>query len=229
MSSILATGTAISALKRSAAELRACSRRTIMSGTASGVAAPSISSAISCARRGQGHRRLRHLAGNGRDLRYRPLLYHSRHPLLALECAASVCAGTLVAETVLDATDVARPAMVFYPGAVLKNDPSSWWGPNLPCVEAMLHEVDSSIFASRQRQSRRNGRSSTGSSKTRRSLHVGCFTRAASASRSGFPTIPDYQRSDIAALRWTWARRLHRVTPLGAILKPGAPSARESS
>ena len=55
--------------------------------------------------------------------------------------AASVCAGTLVAETVLDATDVARPAMVFYPGAVLKNDPSSWWGPNLPCVEAMLHEV----------------------------------------------------------------------------------------
>lgn len=112
-----------------------------MSGTASGVAAPSISSAISCARRGLGHRRLRHLAGNGRDLRYRPLLYHSRHPLLALECAASVCAGTLVAETVLDATDVARPAMVFYPGAVLKNDPSSWWGPNLPCVEAMLHEV----------------------------------------------------------------------------------------
>ena len=69
------------------------------------------------------------------------VLYHSRHPLLALECAASVCAGTLVAETVLDATDVARPAMVFYPGAVLKNDPSSWWGPNLPCVEAMLHEV----------------------------------------------------------------------------------------
>jgi tRNA (mo5U34)-methyltransferase len=24
------------------------------------------------------------------------VLYHSRHPLLALECAASVCAGTLV-------------------------------------------------------------------------------------------------------------------------------------
>ena len=69
------------------------------------------------------------------------VLYHARHPLLALERAASVCAGTLVVETVLDVTDVARPAMVFYPGAELKNDPSSWWGPNRPCVEAMLRDV----------------------------------------------------------------------------------------
>lgn len=41
----------------------------------------------------------------------------------------------------LDAADVARLAMVFYPGAELKNDPSSWWGPNRPCVEAMLRDV----------------------------------------------------------------------------------------
>jgi len=48
------------------------------------------------------------------------VLYHARHPLLALERAASVCAGTLVVETVLDVTDVARPAMVFYPGPELR-------------------------------------------------------------------------------------------------------------
>ena len=69
------------------------------------------------------------------------VLYHARHPLLALERAASVCTGTLVVETVLDAMEVVRPAMVFYPGAELKNDPSSWWGPNRPCVEAMLRDV----------------------------------------------------------------------------------------
>jgi tRNA (mo5U34)-methyltransferase len=66
------------------------------------------------------------------------VFYHMRHPLLALERAASSCTGTLVVETVLDAMDVARPAMIFYPDAELKNDPSNWWGPNRLCVEAML-------------------------------------------------------------------------------------------
>jgi len=69
------------------------------------------------------------------------VLYHARHPLLALERAASVCTDILVVETVLDATDVSRPTVIFYPGAELKNDPSSWWGPNRLCVEAMLRDV----------------------------------------------------------------------------------------
>lgn len=69
------------------------------------------------------------------------ILYHARHPLLALERAASVCTDLLVLETVLDATRFPRPAMVFYPGAELKQDPSSWWGPNRLCVEAMLRDV----------------------------------------------------------------------------------------
>ncbi len=69
------------------------------------------------------------------------LLYHMRHPLLALERAASVCGDLLILETVLDATDLTRPAMVFYPGAELKDDPSNWWGPNRLCVEAMLRDV----------------------------------------------------------------------------------------
>lgn len=69
------------------------------------------------------------------------VFYHTRHPLAALERAASVCTGTLVLETVLDATDIGRPAMVFYPGAELKGDASNWWGPNRQCVEAMLRDA----------------------------------------------------------------------------------------
>jgi len=69
------------------------------------------------------------------------VLYHTRHPLLALEHAASVCTDVLVVETVLDAIKVRQPAIVFYPGSELKQDPSNWWGPNQLCVEAMLRDV----------------------------------------------------------------------------------------
>jgi hypothetical protein len=47
----------------------------------------------------------------------------------------------LVLETVLDAEKLGRPGMVFYPGDELKGDASNWWGPNRPCVEAMLRDV----------------------------------------------------------------------------------------
>jgi len=69
------------------------------------------------------------------------VLYYARHPLLALERAASVCTDVLVVETDLDAISVPRPVMVFYPGAELKQDPSNWWGPNRLCVEALLRDL----------------------------------------------------------------------------------------
>jgi tRNA (mo5U34)-methyltransferase len=31
--------------------------------------------------------------------------------------------------------------MAFYPGAELAGDPTNWWGPNPPAVEAMLKSV----------------------------------------------------------------------------------------
>jgi tRNA (mo5U34)-methyltransferase len=68
------------------------------------------------------------------------VLYHMRHPLLAMEKAASVCSEILIVETQLDAVNEERPAMIFYPGIELANDPSNWWGPNIPCVEAMLRD-----------------------------------------------------------------------------------------
>ena len=41
----------------------------------------------------------------------------------------------------LDALEEERPVMVFYPGKELHNDASNWWGPNVPCVKAMLADV----------------------------------------------------------------------------------------
>jgi tRNA (mo5U34)-methyltransferase len=53
------------------------------------------------------------------------VLYHLRHPYLALE-------------TVVDLVGFRRPAMAFYPGTELNNDPTNWWAPNVPAVQGML-------------------------------------------------------------------------------------------
>jgi tRNA (mo5U34)-methyltransferase len=69
------------------------------------------------------------------------VLYHMRHPLLALERVFSVTRNLLVLETHLDMLDYDRPAMAFYPGAELNGDASNWWGPNIAAVDAMLKDV----------------------------------------------------------------------------------------
>src|SRR5579871_3805471 len=69
------------------------------------------------------------------------VLYHMRHPFLALEQIASLATDTLVVETHLDAVDNPRPAMIFYPTNELNNDATNWWGPNPSCVQAMLHDI----------------------------------------------------------------------------------------
>jgi tRNA (mo5U34)-methyltransferase len=63
-----------------------------------------------------------------------------RHPFLVLEQIAKLAKQRLVIETHIDALDVSRPAMIFYPGKELANDETNWWGPNIPCVEAMLRD-----------------------------------------------------------------------------------------
>jgi len=65
------------------------------------------------------------------------ILYHMKHPLLALERVASVCKEMLVLETHTDARLYRKPSMVFYP----KNESHNWWGPNVVCVREMLKEV----------------------------------------------------------------------------------------
>ena len=69
------------------------------------------------------------------------VLYHLRHPFLALERVASVAREYLIVETVVDLVGFRRPAMAFYPGRELNKDPTNWWGPNLPAVKGMLESL----------------------------------------------------------------------------------------
>jgi tRNA (mo5U34)-methyltransferase len=69
------------------------------------------------------------------------VLYHLRHPLLALERIASVTDDLLILETVVDMVGFERPAMAFYPDRELGNDPTNWWGPNVPAVHAMVRST----------------------------------------------------------------------------------------
>ena len=66
------------------------------------------------------------------------VLYHLKHPLMALEQLAKVTGRMMVLETHIDCTTVDGPAAAFYPGRELADDPTNWWGPNPQCVEAML-------------------------------------------------------------------------------------------
>jgi tRNA (mo5U34)-methyltransferase len=75
------------------------------------------------------------------------VLYHLRHPLLALERIKSVTADRLILETHVDLLDTDVPAMAFYPGAQMWDDPTTWWGPNIALIEAMLKDVGFSEVA----------------------------------------------------------------------------------
>jgi tRNA (mo5U34)-methyltransferase len=69
------------------------------------------------------------------------VLYHAPDPLGYLRRVRDVCRNLAVIETLVDAMDFPRPAMVFYEGKTLSNDPSNFFGPNRLCCEAMLREV----------------------------------------------------------------------------------------
>jgi tRNA (mo5U34)-methyltransferase len=66
------------------------------------------------------------------------VLYHLKHPMLALESLRPLCKDLLVIETHIGMPPDDRPFTAFYPGAELNNDPSNWWGPNVACVKAWL-------------------------------------------------------------------------------------------
>jgi tRNA (mo5U34)-methyltransferase len=68
------------------------------------------------------------------------VLYHMRHPLLALERMAAVTDGLLVVETLVDMTFLRSPAVAFYPWKMFGDD-TNWWGPNRAAVLGMLGSV----------------------------------------------------------------------------------------
>jgi tRNA (mo5U34)-methyltransferase len=76
------------------------------------------------------------------------VLYHLRHPLLALEKIHSVCAGTLLVQTTTCGIEVDRPLAEFHPLGVQSgpaehplHDPTCFWFPNTDCCIAMLQHV----------------------------------------------------------------------------------------
>lgn len=68
------------------------------------------------------------------------VFYHLFDPIEGLRRAASVAKQLLIVETYLEATEFDRPAMIFYPGKELAGDATNWWGPNRPCIEALLRQ-----------------------------------------------------------------------------------------
>ena len=85
------------------------------------------------------------------------VLYHLRHPLLALDILRGVARKQMVLQTLTCPGNSTRhvreniglmerhvmnrrgwPRMAFIEHA-LENDPTNWWAPNDACVEAMLH------------------------------------------------------------------------------------------
>jgi tRNA (mo5U34)-methyltransferase len=69
---------------------------------------------------------------------YLGVFYHRYDAIESLARAARLAKQVLIVETHLDLRDFNFPAMAFYPGHELNNDPTNWWGPNEHCMQALL-------------------------------------------------------------------------------------------
>jgi len=69
------------------------------------------------------------------------VLYHMKHPHVALERVASVARDLLILETHVDLLGMDRAAMAIYPERELDGDLTNWCGPNLKALEWMLRDV----------------------------------------------------------------------------------------
>lgn len=76
------------------------------------------------------------------------VLYHLRHPILALQKIASVCTGTLLMQTATSQDTGDKPMAELYPFGFESGpadnrslDPTCFWFPNFACCVAMLQHV----------------------------------------------------------------------------------------
>jgi tRNA (mo5U34)-methyltransferase len=69
---------------------------------------------------------------------YLGVFYHRYDAIEALAKVAPLAKQALIVETHLELRDIDVPAMAFFPGSELANDPTNWWGPNEHCVKALL-------------------------------------------------------------------------------------------
>jgi tRNA (mo5U34)-methyltransferase len=68
------------------------------------------------------------------------VIYHMRHPLLALERLRDVTApgGLAIVESHVDMLKVSAPALAFYPTDECNKDATNWFGPNPAALSGML-------------------------------------------------------------------------------------------
>ncbi len=66
------------------------------------------------------------------------VLYHLKDPLRALEALSIITREVLIIESHYVEYGDEIPLMRFYPGTELNNDPTNWWGPNIPALISML-------------------------------------------------------------------------------------------
>lgn len=69
------------------------------------------------------------------------VFYHLIDPISALQRIAPLAKEVLVVETHIALRELSYPAMSFYPGAELNNDPTNWWGPNMACIRDLLRTI----------------------------------------------------------------------------------------
>lgn len=76
------------------------------------------------------------------------VLYHLRHPILALQKVAGVCTGTVLVQTATCETNTDKPMAEFHPFGITsgppdnrQHDPTCFWFPNIACCIAMLQHV----------------------------------------------------------------------------------------
>jgi tRNA (mo5U34)-methyltransferase len=69
---------------------------------------------------------------------YLGVFYHRYDAIEALAKVAVLARQVLIVETHLELRDLDVPAMQFFPGKELANDPTNWWGPNEHCIEELL-------------------------------------------------------------------------------------------
>ena len=74
------------------------------------------------------------------------VLYHLEDPFGGLRKVAALTNELLIIETVLAENENKNPVMKFYLGKELDNDPTNFWGPNLPCMLSMLKEIGFTRF-----------------------------------------------------------------------------------
>jgi len=71
------------------------------------------------------------------------VLYHLKHPLLALEKVAAITkpGGLTIIDTIVAPGAGDWPVMIFIPGDEVNEDPTNWWAPNAMAMRHMLHNA----------------------------------------------------------------------------------------